>query len=87
MLRTTSANTVFIMINQNAGIACATVAVLSDLVVVDYSERSRNFLTSYITSINLEDMNFGAIKDVDCLLPGKIPGLNIATRWQSILKI
>ena len=56
----------------------ASVAALSDVVVVGYGKGSRKALSSSITSIKPEDLNRGAISDVGQLMQGKVAGLNIS---------
>ncbi|MEO8110956.1 MAG: SusC/RagA family TonB-linked outer membrane protein [Ginsengibacter sp.] len=55
----------------------ATIATLSDVVVVGYGKSSRKNLSSSITTIKPGDLNKGAISDVGQLLQGKVAGLNI----------
>jgi iron complex outermembrane receptor protein len=51
---------------------------LDEVVVVGYGVSSRKKLASAITSVSPEDLNKGSISDVNQLLQGKVPGLNIS---------
>ncbi|HKZ68195.1 MAG TPA: carboxypeptidase-like regulatory domain-containing protein, partial [Chitinophagaceae bacterium] len=50
---------------------------LDEVVVVGYGKSNRRTLSSAITTIKPDDLNKGAIGDVNQLLQGKVAGLNI----------
>lgn len=56
----------------------ASVATLSDVVLVGYGSSSRKNLSSAITTIKPGDLNKAATGDIGQLLQGKVAGLNIS---------